>query len=83
MGISYGLWAELNLPVSLFWVNVILLCESLGALFLALGLFDRAGAFILFMTYNALILLTSATLYQFWTAAFACLLLFILGNGRF
>ncbi len=83
MGISYSKWAEIDLPLSLFWVNVIIWAESVGALLALLGLFSRLGSFILFMTYNTIIYFGGIKLYEFWIAAFISLLLFVMGNGEY
>lgn len=83
MGISYGKWAEIDLPLPLFWVNVLLLAEGIGALLTILGLFSRFGSFILFIAFNTLIYFTHFELYEFWIAAFISLLLFVVGYGDY
>lgn len=83
MGISYGKWAEIDLPLTIFWINVLLLAEGAGVLLTLLGLFRRLGSFILFMVFNTIIYLTHFDLYEFWLAAFISLLLFIVGYGNF
>lgn len=83
MGISYGKWTEIDLPLSLFWINVIIWAESIGALLTLFGLFSRLGSLILFIVFNTLIYFTNFNLYEFWIAAFISLLLFIVGNGKY
>lgn len=83
MGISYGKWAEIDLPLTIFWINVIIWFESIGALLTLLGLFSRLGSFILFVAFNILIYFTDFNLYEFWIAAFISLLLFVVGYGNF
>jgi uncharacterized membrane protein YphA (DoxX/SURF4 family) len=83
MGINYGKWGEIDLPLPLLWVNVIIWAESVGALLTILGLFNRLGSFILFIAYNAIIYFGGVRLYEFWFAAFVCLLLFVMGNGKY